>query len=82
MEGNPRESVAAYGLFVAQLLDRPNVERSTVVVWSTSPYAGNAEGEVFFSHGFLLRLREELDFDAGLIASYGYEVHQSGERLY
>jgi hypothetical protein len=35
-----------------------------------------------FTGGFRLRLREELDFDAGLITAYGYEVYQSGERLY
>jgi len=27
-------------------------------------------------------MREELDFDAGLITSYGYEVYQGEERLY
>jgi hypothetical protein len=27
-------------------------------------------------------MREELDFDAGLITSYGYEVYRHGERLY
>jgi hypothetical protein len=67
---------------VAQLLDRTTVERSTVVVWSESPYTGVAEGEIRFSNGARLRLREELDFDAGLITSYGYEVYRSEERLY
>ena len=41
-----------------------------------------AEGEVFFLKGFRLRMREELDFDAGLMTSYGYEVYRNGERLY
>ncbi len=27
-------------------------------------------------------MREELDFDAGLITSYGYEVYRGEERLY
>lgn len=27
-------------------------------------------------------MREELDFDAALIAAYGYEVYQNEERLY
>jgi hypothetical protein len=35
-----------------------------------------------FSSGIRLRLREELDFDAGLITSYGYEVYRGAERLY
>ena len=66
----PLQSLAAYSHFVAELLDRSGVERSTVVVWPASPYTGIAEGEVHFSHGIRLRLREELDFDAGLITSY------------
>ena len=27
-------------------------------------------------------MREELDFEAGLITAYGYEVYRQGERLY
>jgi len=79
---NPLRSLAAYSHFVAELLDHPTVERSTVAVWSTSPYTGIAEGEVFFPHGLWLRMRQELDFDAGLIISYGYEVYRGTDRLY
>jgi hypothetical protein len=75
-------SLVTYSRFVAEVLYHPTVERSTVVVWSTSPYTGMTEGEVFFAQGLRLRLREELDFDAGLITSYGYEVYQGEERLY
>jgi hypothetical protein len=53
-----------------------------VAGWSDSPYTGIAEGEVFFSEGIKLRLREEFDFEAALITSYGYEVYQHGERRY
>ncbi|MGH9362214.1 MAG: toxin-antitoxin system TumE family protein [Thermoanaerobaculia bacterium] len=55
---------------------------STVAAWSDSPYTGIAEGEVVFASGLRLRIREELDFAAGLIASYGYEVYRADERLY
>ncbi len=78
----PLQSLAAYSHFVAALLGRSGAERSRVVVWPASPYTGIAEGEVHFSHGIRLRLREELDFDAGLITSYGYEVYRHDERLY
>jgi hypothetical protein len=37
MSNNPLKSLADYSRFVAELADRPSVERSTVVVWSTSP---------------------------------------------
>ena len=75
-------SLTDYSRFVTELFHRPTVVSSTVTVWSDSPYTGIAEGEVFFSNGIRLRLRVELDFDAGLITSYGYEVYRGAERLY
>ena len=82
MTDNPLKSLRNYSRFIAELLHRPDVERSTVAVWSDSPYTGIAEGEIFFSSGIRLRVREEVDFDAGLIVSYGYEVDRGAERLY
>ena len=82
MGENPLQSLADYGRFVAETLERPEVQRSTVSVWSDSPYTGTADGEVFFTGAIRLRLREELDFDAGLITSHGYEVYRGEERLY
>lgn len=82
MSSDPLRSLNVYSRFVAELLNRPDVRRSTVAVWSDSPYTGLAEGEVFFESGLRLRMREELDFDAGLITSYGYEVYRGEERLY
>jgi hypothetical protein len=73
-------SLAEYSRFVAEALNRSSVTRSTVAVWSDSPCTGIAEGEVFFARGLRLRLREELDFEAGLITAYGYEVYQGDER--
>ncbi len=82
MKANPLNSLAAYSQFVSELLTRPVVERSTVSVWSASPYSGIAEGEVWFRYGFRLRMREEIDFDESLIAAYGYEVYQDQEKIY
>lgn len=79
---NPLASVANYSDFLAELFNRPGVVRSTITVWSASPYTGIAEGELFFEDGFRLRMREELDFDAELITSYGYEVYKGTEKLY
>jgi hypothetical protein len=75
-------SLGEYSRFVAEVLNRSTVTRSTVAVWSDSPCTGIAEGEVFFACGLRLRLREELDFEAGLITAYGYEVYQGDERLF
>ncbi len=82
MSNHPLKSIADYSRFVAELFDRPTVQGSTVSVWSASPYTGVAEGEVVFAGDVRLRVREELDFDVGLITSYGYEISQGEERLY
>jgi hypothetical protein len=82
MSSSPLGSLSDYSLFVAEQLNRSSVERSTVIVWPESPYTGIAEGEVFFRGGFRLRLRQELDFHARLITSYGYEVYLEEQRLY
>ena len=82
MNPSPLHSLEGYSKFVAELLNRPSVERSTLMVWSTSRYTGVAEGEVFFTSGLRLRMREELDFAAALITAYGYEVYRGSEKLY
>ena len=82
MPANPLKSLGDYSRFVAELLSQLNVQSSTVAVWSDSPYTSIAEGEVLFANGLRLRMREEVDLDAGLIISYGYEVYQGEERLY
>ena len=82
MIDNPLQSLSDYSRYVAELLGQPNVQNSTVAVWSDSPYTSVAEGEVFFVNGLRLRMREEVDLDASLITSYGYEVYRGEERLY
>lgn len=85
MTPNPLKSLSDYSRFVVELLtqpSQPSVQSSKVAVWSDSPYTSVAEGEVFFTNGLRLRLREEVDLDAGLIISYGYEVYRGEERLY
>lgn len=73
--------MSEYSRFVADVLSGPSVRTSSVVVWSDNPYTGIAE-EVIFKNGIRLRLREEVDFEASLIISYGYEVYRDDKRLY
>jgi len=61
MANTPLKSLSDYSRFVAELLSQPNVTSSTVAVWSDSPYTGIAEGEVIFTNGLRLRMREEVD---------------------
>ncbi len=37
---------------------------------------------MFLDGGYRLRVREEIDFEVGLIVSYGYEVYHGDKRLY
>jgi hypothetical protein len=82
MSESPLTSLAEDSRFVAEVFNRPKITSSTVAIWSDSRGTGIAEGEAFFAHGLRLRLREELDFEAGLITSYGYEVYRNNERLF
>lgn len=82
MAANLLKSLDAYSRFIAEALDRPSVKSSTLTAWSDSPYTGITEGEVTFTNELRLRIREEVDFDAGIIVSYGYEVYRGEERLY
>lgn len=82
MTANPLRSLSSYSRYLAKLFDRPGIEMSTVTAWSDSPYTGIAEGEVLFASGLRLRMREEIDFDEGIITSYGYEVYRGENRLY
>ncbi len=67
MTVNPLKSLSDYSGYVNELLSQPMVKSSTVAIWSDSPYTGIAEGEVLFINGLRLRMREEMDFEAGLI---------------
>ncbi len=82
MASNPLHSLADYSRYLAEISDRPSIEYSTLAVWAESPYTGVAQGEVVFTNGVQLRIREELDFHDGLITAYGYEVYRGAERLY
>jgi len=79
---NPLSSLAAYSQFLAEVVDRPSVESSTVRVWPASPHTGVAEGEVLFRQGLRLRMREELNFRWGEILTYGYEVYRRTELIH
>jgi hypothetical protein len=79
-----------------QLLSRPDYERwlyaipaiysavrsSTLRFFTTSATTATVMGTVLFHSGHELRVSELVDFAAGEILDYGYEVWRSGEKLY
>lgn len=82
MTTNPIKSLSEYSNLIAKACNRSTVKSSTVTVWSVSRYTGIAEGEIFLTDEYRLRMREELDFDEGIITSYGYEIYRGDERLF
>jgi hypothetical protein len=60
----------------------PSVRSSTLRFFTTSATAGVLEGSIFFHSGHELRVSELIDFAAGDILDYGYEVWLGDEKLY
>jgi len=78
------------------LLSRPNYERwlyaipatyasvraSTLCFFTTSATAAVVVGTIMFRSGHELRVSELVDFAAGEILDYGYEIWLDGDKLY
>ncbi|MEW5987911.1 MAG: DUF6516 family protein [Chloroflexota bacterium] len=82
---NPLRSLPEYELFVYTLQQRhPVILRSTLVVVRRGEGVAVVHGEVEFSHGFRLIVREKLFFTESScqIKGYGYEVWRGEEQLY
>lgn len=60
----------------------PEVKASTVRFFTTSATTAAVAGNVIFHGGHELRVTELVDFAAGEILDYGYEVWLAGEKLY
>ena len=60
----------------------PSVQASTLHFFTTSASTAAITGSVFFRSGHELRVSEVVDFAAGEILDYGYEVWLDGEKLY
>lgn len=59
-----------------------SVRSSTLHFFTASATAGVVQGVIFFHSGHELHVSELVDFAVGDILDYGYEVWQSGEKLY
>jgi hypothetical protein len=68
-EQSPLLPLRVQPFFLAELLNEPDVLRSTVTVWSDSPYTGTAQGEVLFRDGVRLRVRERVHRVAASLAA-------------
>ena len=60
----------------------PSVHSSTIRFYTTSAATGVVAGTIFFHNDYELRVSELVDFAAGDILDYGYEVWRGSEKLW
>lgn len=81
---NPFQSLRDYENFVYTLKRRfPSVQRSTLVVVQRGKRIATLQGEITFTQGHRITLKERLSFDEGPVAieDYGYELWHMGDKI-
>jgi hypothetical protein len=81
---NPFQSLREYEEFVYTLKNRfPSVERSTLVIVRRGKRVAVVQGEMTFTHGFRVTVKERLSVDTGrvVIESYGYELWHNADKI-
>jgi len=82
---NPFQSLSDYETFIYRLGSTYSaIRRSTLVVVRRGASVAVLRGELEFTRGIRLNVRERLTFEhsPGKIREYGYEVWHNGELLY
>ncbi len=78
----PFPSRAEYEQLLYSLPEQfPEIETSTLRLYSTSKYAASVKGQVHFRNGLVLRVTEVVDLRAELIQTYSYTVLRGEERV-
>ncbi len=73
---------AEYEQLLYSLLEQyPEIETSTLRLYSTSKYAASVKGQVQFKNELVLRVTEVVDFRAERIQTYSYTVLNGAERV-
>ena len=71
-----------YGALIYGLQGQyPSIQRSTLVLATIGPTLAKLEGQVTFAGDVILDVWELIDFEAGRIRSYSYEISQAGEKI-
>lgn len=78
----PLPDFQTYGALIYSIQERyPSIRRSTLVLATIGRTLAKLEGQVTFEHDVILDVWELLDFEAGGIRSYSYEICQAGEKI-
>ena len=77
----PISDFRTYAEFIYSLQERYSiVQRSTLVLATIGPTLAKLEGQVTFEGDVVLDVWELVDFEAGRILHYSYEIYQAGEK--
>ncbi len=72
----------AYGKLIYSLQKHyASVRRSTLVLATIGPTLAKLEGQVIFENDMVIDVWELIDFAAGQIRNYSYEIYQAGEKI-
>ncbi|MEW6665497.1 MAG: DUF6516 family protein [Thermodesulfobacteriota bacterium] len=78
----PLPDFESYGRLVYTLSERyPCILFSTLTLASIGPTLAKLDGRVAFVEDIVLDVWELLDFDAGRILNYSYEVYRASEKI-
>ncbi len=76
-------SQSTYESLIYSLRDQyPEICTSTLHLYTIGPTATFVTGMLRFTQEVELHVTEVIDFQAGRILNYGYEVYQKGHKLY
>lgn len=72
----------AYGQLIYALQERyPSIQGSTLVLVTIGSTLAKLEGQVTFAGNVILDVWELIDFEAGRIRNYSYEIYQAGTKI-
>ncbi|MEW6619030.1 MAG: DUF6516 family protein [bacterium] len=81
---NPFQSLHDYEEFIYTLRQCfPSVQRSTLIIVQHGKRTATLQGEIAFTQGYRITLKERLSFDEGpvVIEDYGYELWNKGDKI-
>jgi hypothetical protein len=72
----------AYGQLIYTLQERyPSIQRSTLALATIGSTLAKLEGQVTFAGNVILDVWELIDFEAGRIRNYSYEIYQADTKI-
>ncbi|MCK5509844.1 MAG: hypothetical protein KAI50_15125 [Desulfobacterales bacterium] len=78
----PITNFNTYGKLIYSLQERyPSVQCCTLVLATIGPTLAKLEGQIIFEGDVVLDVWELVDFAAGQIRNYSYEIYQVGEKI-